>query len=275
MIKEQSDAVHKMEACVQDIRIWMRENKLKLNEDKTELVIIAPSRQYHKVKFNSITIGDVEVLGSPTAKNLGAIFDNSMTLNPHITSLIKSCNHQLRSIGRARQYLTYEATEKVIHAFISSQLDNGNSLLYGLPDCLIGKLQRVQNTAARILTRTRKFEHITPVLKSLHWLEVSKRIEFKLLTLTHKCLHGKAPHYLEELVTLHTSSREGLRSSNKDLLVVPKSKHKTMGDRAFAIAAPTLWNQLPFSIRKIDCFDTFKIKLKSHLLVGAEDTASQ
>ena len=196
-----------------------------------------------------------------------------MSMEPHINALVKSCNHQLRSIGRARKYLTYEATEKVIHAFISSRLDSGNSLLCGLPDTLIKKLQRVQNTAARILTGTRKFDHISPVLKSLHWLEVSKRVQFKILTLTHKCLHGEAPHYLQELITVRTPSRAGLRSADKDLLSVPSSRNKTMGDRAFAVAAPTLWNKLPLSLRRIDCLDTFKSILKTHLFDRAEDTA--
>ncbi len=116
---------------------------------------------------------------------------------------IKSCNMQLRAIGRARKFLTTEATEKVLHAFVSSRLDSGNSILYGLPEYQIGRLQRLQNTAARILTRTKKFEHITPILHSLHWLPIANRIEFKILTLAHKCLHNQAPAYLSDLIRLH------------------------------------------------------------------------
>ena len=128
----QQEALTRMEACVSDIRAWMRLNKLKLNDDKTELIIIAPARQAHKVTIDSIKIGDCLVKSSNTAKNLGATFDDTMCLNQHVSALVKSCNAQLRSIGQARKFLTTAATEKVLHAFLSSRLDNGNALLYGL-----------------------------------------------------------------------------------------------------------------------------------------------
>ena len=198
---------------------------------------------------------------------LGATFDDTMSLKPHVDALVKSCNFQLRSIGQARKFFTKEATEKVLHAFISSRLDNGNSLLYGLPDYMIQKLQRVQNTAARILTRTKKFEHISPILQSLHWLPVAERIDFKILTLTFKCLHGKALGYLKDLIQSHdrADGRTNMRSSNKHLLDLPDSDKVTMGDRSFSMAAPTLWNSLPLDIRTCDSLDTFKTKLKPHL----------
>ena len=132
-LDRQTEAIARMEACVEDIRTWMRQNKLQLNEDKTELLIIKPSRQAHKATINSIKIGGCEVLATPAAKNLGATFDDTMNLQPHITTLVKACNFHLRSIGQARKYLTQNATEKILHAFITSRLDGGNSLLYGLP----------------------------------------------------------------------------------------------------------------------------------------------
>ena len=266
--KKQEEAMAKMEACVNDIRLWMKLNKLQLNEDKTELLVIAPARQAHKVRINSIKIGDSVVNASQSAKNLGTTFDKTMSLDQHVSSLVKSCNFQLRSIGKARRFLTTDATEKVIHAFISSRLDCGNSLLYGLPDYQISRLQRVQNTAARILTRTKKFEHITPILKSLHWLPVSKRIEYKILTLTFKCLQeeDEAPGYLKELITKYEPRTEmTLRSFDKKLLVDPRTNLVTYGDRSFYKAAPTLWNALPLDIRQSDSLGCFQTKLKSYL----------
>ena len=161
-------------------------------------------------------------------------------------------------------YLTHEATAKLIHALISSRLDNCNSLLYGLPDILITRLQRVQNTAARILTKTRKFSHITPVLQELHWLPVRKRIDYKILTLTYRCLHDLAPVYLSELLELYVPSC-ALCSAEKHLLKVPHTRLKSCGERAFASAAPTLWNKLPLTIRMADSFCSFKALLKAHL----------
>ena len=181
-----------------------------------------------------------------------------------MSALVKSCNYQLRRIGQIRKYLTQEAAEKLIHAFVSSRLDNGNALLYGLPDYQIVRLQRIHNTAARILTRKRKFDHISPVLADLHWLLVKQRIVYKILTLTYRCLHGSAQDYLSELLTPYAPSRT-LRSSDSTLLSVPKSRTKSYGDRAFRNASPKLWNNLPLNIRQSETFSTFKSSLKSYL----------
>ena len=242
----------------------MRLNKLKLNEDKTELLVITPSRQSNKIAVETIKIGDCHVTKSDSAKNLGVIFDSHMTFQPQINSLVKSCNWQLRKLGYIRKYLTADAAEKAIHAFISSRLDYGNSLLYGLPDYQIKRVQRIQNTAARILTKTSKYEHITPVLKDLHWLPVENRIIFKILTLTYRCLNKLAPQYLADLLHYHQNERN-LRSTNQHLLQVPKSYKKTYGDRAFVNAAPRLWNSLPLNIRQSDSLTSFKTNLKTHM----------
>jgi hypothetical protein len=261
---KQEEAVAKMEACIQDIKIWMMQNKLKLNDDKTEVVIIAPARQTHKVSINMIKIGDLEVKAGTKAKNLGAIFDNTMCLHDHVNSIVKSCNFQLRLIGQARKYLTRDAAEKVLHAFISSRLDCGNSLIYGLPDYQIQRLQRIQNTAARILTRTKSWEHISPILRSLHWLPVMKRIEYKILILTYKCLCNQAPDYLQEMLEPYQPGRS-LRSSDKLLLRVPKTRLRTCGDRSFTKAAPILWNSLPHHLHLCNTLESFKSGLKTHL----------
>jgi hypothetical protein len=171
----------------------MRENKLQLNADKTELLVITPSRLSDKVQVDSIRVGDCDVSATDKARNLGAMFDHHLTLHQHVSSIVKSCNWQLRRVGQIRKFLTNSTAEKVIHAFVSSRLDNGNSLLYGLPEYQIERLQRIQNTAARIVTKTPKFDHITTVRKNLHWLPVQQRIIFKLNTLTYRCLHGIAP----------------------------------------------------------------------------------
>ena len=126
------------------------------------------------------------------------------------------------------------------------------------------RLQHVQNSAARPLTGTRKQEHITPVLKELHWLPVTVRIRFKILLMTFKCLNLLAPRYLTDLLTAYKPSRS-LRSSTKHLLVQPCCNLKTYGERAFSVAAPRLWNALPLNIRNCKTITTFKSALKTHL----------
>ena len=192
------------------------------------------------------------------------MFDNVLNMNDHITSICKSASFQLHKIGKIRQYLTQEASAQLIHAFVTSRLDYCNSLLSGLPLASLHRLQRIQNIAARILTRTKKFDHITPVLKSLHWLPIHLRIKFKILLLCYRIFNGLAPSYLCDLLTPYKQSRT-LRSSSKSLLVIPESRLKTYGDRSFAYVAPSLWNKLPMDIRDAPSLETLKSHLKTHL----------
>ena len=119
----------------------------------------------------------------------------------------------------------------------------------------ISKLQCVQNAAARLITNTPRHDHITPVLRSLHWLPVKERVTFKILTLSFKAIHGLAPDYIQSLVTLQCPSRYSLRRNNERFLKpYGKKTLKTLGDRAFAVAVPHLFNTLPRYIRDEDNF---------------------
>ena len=145
-----------------------------------------------------------------------------------------------------------------------------NVLLYGLPKYLIRKLQKIQNNAARIVSRCGRREHITPVLRDLHWLQVADRIDFKVALTTFKALHGLTPDYIRDLITPHQPHRS-LRSLNLSLLRKPKSRTVTYGDRSFAVCSPTIWNALPLSVRQIDDLDAFKKELKTYLFKRAYD----
>lgn len=149
------------------------------------------------------------------------------------------------------------------NAFISSRLDYYNSLYLGLPLSSIARLQ-IQNAAARLLTRAKKTEHVTPILASLHWLPVHFRIQLKMLLFVFKVLNGQAPSYLIDLLTRFSSSRS-LTSSDRAFLAVPCSCLKIKGDRAFSVAAPSLWNQLPLDICLAPSIITFKTMLKTYL----------
>ena len=217
-----------IEQCVRDIDNWMVINKLKLNQDKTEVVLIS-SRYRLKPPLDSLQIGNVTVVPSSSARNLGVIFDKCFNFEEHIKSICKSSHYHIRNIAKIRKYIDEESAKIVVHAFVTAKLDSCNSLLYGLPQHLISRLQSIQNTAARVVTRTRKFDHITPVLKQLHWLPVRYRIVFKILLLVYKALNGTAPSYISELLKYHTSERK-LRSSSQHLLAIPKARLKTHGE---------------------------------------------
>ena len=144
-----------------------------------------------------------------------------------LKKIFVSCHYHLRYIAKIRRYLSEETAEILGHAFISSKLDNCNSLLYGLPKHLLNRLRSIQNTAAgRIVTLSKRFDHITPIMFKLHWLPLNYRIHFKILLLVYKCLNGFAPIYLSELLRYSISPRL-LRSSSQNFLAVPRSRPKT------------------------------------------------
>ena len=208
--------------------------------------------------------GEIVQASNEPIGNLGAVFDPSMNMSAHVSKVVKSANYHLRNIGRIRKYLTTDSARNAVVSLVTSRLDYCNGLLCGITGELILKLQRVQNNAARVITRTKKHDHITPVLNNLHWLPIRKRIQFKILLLVYKCMCGIAPSYLKEALTEYVPSRT-LRSTNKNLLCVPRTNTSTYGDRAFSACAPKLWNQLPSYIRAAESIAIFKRQLKTHL----------
>ena len=215
--------------------------------------------------FTTCNCDTADVPPASSVRNLGVMFDSVMNMDAQVTAICKSAYHQLHNIGCIRRYLTADVTAQLVHAFVTSRLDYCNSLLNGITDKSLKRLRKVQNTSARIITLTRKYDHITPIFKSLHWLPINLRIEFKILLLAYKALHGLAPAYLSELISWHQPMMN-LRSTNQDLLVVPSCKTSpTFGDRAFSMAAPRLWNELPRDLRSAKTLGTFKNKLKTYL----------
>ena len=162
------------------------------------------------------------------------------------------------------KFLNTDTTKSAIVSLVTSRLDYCNGLLCGISDELLCRLQKVQNNAARVVSGSKKYDHITPVLKDLHCLPIRKRIEFKILLLTFKCMQGCAPLYLRELLVKQANTRT-LRSNTKNLLQIPLTNLKRFGDRAFCAYAPRLWNELPDNIKAADSVQNFKKQLKTLL----------
>uniref|UniRef100_A0A3B3HT49 Reverse transcriptase domain-containing protein n=1 Tax=Oryzias latipes TaxID=8090 RepID=A0A3B3HT49_ORYLA len=257
-----------LQACLEEIEAWMAENSLQFNSNKTEAILIGTPHQIKTSSTKSILVSGHNIPLSSPVINLGVKIDSTLTFDHHIRHLSKVSFFHLKNIAKLRPSLTQSDAEKLIHAFVSSRLDYCNALLVGIPGRSLEKLQHIQNCAARVLTRRRKFDHITPVLQSLHWLPIRSRIQYKLCLLTYQCVHGTAPAYLSELLSLHATSRL-LRSNFTHCLHQPRTRLTTMGDRAFQAAAPRLWNNLPQSLRAPQSLGTFKKGLKTFLFNNA------
>ena len=263
----QNDAVNAMNKCVDESRNWMVTDKLMINDDKTEFLLIGSRQQLAKINTAcSITVGEYVIDPGLCVRNLGVWFDSHLSMSTHVTKLCNSAFYHLHNIRCIRKYLCPDSLLALIHAFVTSRLDFCNSLLHGLPKSQIVKLQRVQNAAARLAMNISKYCHVTQAFQDLHWLPVRARIHFKILLLVFKAIHGLAPPYISDLVTVKLKSFYDLRSNRSLLLEPPKEKMlSTIGARSFYAAAPCLWNSLPAELRDIQSLCSFKQKLKTHL----------
>jgi len=156
-------------------------------------------------------------------------------------------------------------------ALVFSRLDYGSATLAGLPKQLIDRLQSVQNAAARLIFRARRYDHVQPLLRSLHWLRVPERISFRLAVLVCRCLHDSAPGYLASDLqrVSDLGARRRLRSSSTSALVAPRTVRAsaTIGDRAFPAAAASVWNSLSETVRASPSLPVFLRRLKTELFV--------
>ena len=249
--------------CIGDIRTWMIQNKLKINDDKTEFMLIKSPHIKQESDFD-LFVGTSKIIPSDTCRNLGVMFDSKLNMDSQIQNMCKSVNYQLRNIGAIRPLLPESAAAQLVHALVSSRLDYCNSLLYGIPEYKRTRLQRLQNTAARIVRGCPRESSITPVLRDLHWLPIEMRILFKILLLVFRCVNKLAPVYLCELIEPKHQERV-TRSSTQQHLDIPNSRLKTYGDRSFSVSGPKEWNDLPLEIRTAPSLDSFKSKLKTFL----------
>ena len=156
--------------------------------------------------------GDATVKPTASAGNTGAVFDDTMSFEEHVNELCRAAFYHIRNISCIRPCLSIDSTKTLVHALVTSPLDHCNSLLYGLPDYLIQRLQYFfMNVAAKVITCKRQFDHVTPLLIELHWLPACQRIVFKILLYTFKALHSATPTvlmFLGKLLGLLTNFRQ-------------------------------------------------------------------
>ena len=262
----------RLKSCLNDIQVWMSENKLKLNPDKTEFIVFG-AKDRHKWLSDSLPVNILGNCLSPAdvVRNLGVLFDAKFCFTNHVNSVIKSCFISLRDLHRIRRFLSVDTSVVIANALVSSRLDYCNSLFRSLSSRNATRLQYVQNALARFVTGASKYTHITSTLRTLHWLPVRQRIIFKTLVLVYKYLTTGQPKYFAPYLPLYKSAVNTRRSNPKNLfLLVPSycpsiHKSKVHFNNSFSYDAPKLWNDLPYDIRSAPNLSSFKSRLKTYL----------
>ena len=264
-VTEVESAVVSLHECLDDVSAFMSANKLKLNQDKTEVIILGTPARVQNASMPSIQISDQSFSTVTPVKNLGVFLDPSLTMEKHISQIRKTAYCELRKISHLRPYLSVNSANKLVCSLVTSRIDYCNSLYAGITETQAGRLQQIQNNAARLVVKSSKREHVTPVLRQLHWLPVKCRTDFKIATIAHQCqFEDTYPSYLKDLVQQHTPCRS-LRSANRQLLVTPRAKLKNYGQRALPSQAARVWNELPEDIQSIQSLKMFKKQLKTYL----------
>uniref|UniRef100_R4GAY7 Reverse transcriptase domain-containing protein n=1 Tax=Anolis carolinensis TaxID=28377 RepID=R4GAY7_ANOCA len=259
------EAVQVLNRCLAAVSDWMRANKLKLNPDKTEVLLV--SRKAEQGIGLQPVLDGVTLPLKAQVRSLGVILDSSLSLEPQVSAVARGAFAQLKLVRQLRPYLGKPDLATVVHALVTSRLDYCNALYVGLPLKTVRKLQLVQREAARLITGAAFRERTTPLLRQLHWLPISYRAQFKVLALAYKALNGSGPAYLSKRVSRYDPPRS-LRSSDGALLAVPSASQVRLAgtrDRAFSVVAPRLWNALPIEVRQAPSLLSFRRKVKTWL----------
>ena len=260
----------KLQNCLHHIRVWMSENFLKLNPEKTEIMVLARKRD---TSPNPDTIFTAEnqppTKTSASVRNLGAYIDPQLNFSGHVSKVVRDCSLSLMNLWKIGKNLTFKLKIKLVNCLVHSRIDYCNSLLANISAKDLQRLQKVQNGAARFIFGQRSYKGSTELRKALHFLPVKERVEFKLALLTYKTLNDQAPGYLRDLLTSRRKTTKHLRSDTDETLLERKYPRYQSTNGAFSIAAPKIWNTLPRRLRESPSVDLFKKELKTHLFKEA------
>ena len=260
-----------LEECAADLKVWMNKNRLKMNNNKTEFILFGSKPKLEKCKTKTLNVDITEIELADKIKYLGVILDQNLSLKKHITSKCQTTMLNLQHIKNTRHLLTQEVTEILVLGTVKSHLDYCKSILVGLPEVDITKMQHIQNIAAKMVVLNdvaMKDSNSRSILEKLQWLPIHRRIQYKILTLIHKSLSCGVPEYLAKLIIKYpyVERRLGLRSQNLEgRLDEPKTKLKTFAARSFSCVGPKWWNLLPNALKTIESAQEFRNKLKTYL----------
>ena len=265
---DSSASMLQLENSLYCLHAWFCLNGLALNPDKSDAIWFSTTQRLRTLSpAASVDVAGSAIDLSETIKVLGVTLDTNLTFNQHVSSVCKSANYHIRALRHIRASLTDEMAKSIAVALVSSRLDYANSVLYGTSQANLHKLQRVQNTLAKLTVNNKQLSS-DQARAYLHWLPVKHRITFKLAMLTYKVSLTNCPGYLANLISPYQPTR-CLRSAGHHLLTLPRVS-SAIGSKAFSIAAPSVWNRLPDNLRAAPSLTTFKRLLKTHLFTRTD-----
>ena len=263
-----SELLHSMQSCISDVKAWATANMLKLNDNKTEFMLVTSKRHKHLHNLpTSITIGNAQIPFKQSVKNLGLTLDCHLTMNAHVSIIARTCYYELHRFASIRRFLTSTATATLVSAFVLSRIYYCNSLLFGSTHDLTSHLQQIQNYAARVILRLPMSSSITTHLKSLHWLPVKVRSTYKIACLCYHYHSSTAPSYVADMLHKKPSHTGITRYSSYTMPLLNRPTHSkaTLGDRSFSLASSSVWNSIPNDVRCAPSLSSLMSHLKTYL----------
>ena len=263
-----SELLHSLQSCISDVKAWATANMLRLNVNKTELMLVtSKGTKHHHSLPTSITIGNAQVPIKQSVKNLGFTFNSHLIMNAHVSNIARTCYSELRRLASIRRFLTSAAAATLVSAFVLSRIDYCNSLLLGSTHDVTSHLQRIQNYAARVILRLPMSSSTTTHLKSLHWLPVKVRSTYKIACLCYHCHSSTAPSYVTDMLHKMPSHPRNTRSSSYTMPLLNRPAHSkaTIGDRSFSFVSSSVWNSIPNDVRCAPSLSSFMSRLKTFL----------
>ena len=249
-----------------EVQKWMQDHFLKLNPQKTEVILLYPPQDKNTCKLNGVFIDDNCLRFSEYVKLLGVELDGNLSFDHHVNDIVTTSLYHLKNIAKIKRYLTAPEIETVVHAFLTSKLDYCNSVLFGVNQGTLSKLQSIQKKAARIVLGLSPFSSVTDdMLSTLHWLKLDQRIIFKILLFVHKFFINAAPSWFsEQLIVIDLNER----------LLQKFYFNSKSGRRSFTYAAPRFWNCLRKDIRMLNDTEKFKSSIKTVLFKNTNNIIS-
>ena len=244
--------------CFYVIEQWMARYFLQLNSSKTQIIILGPTNVLKEVEISGVALkSSTNIMFVSTAKSLGFMLDSKLNFNEQIVSLKRKCFHTLRNLRKIRCLLQEKDIKIIVNSLVLSCLDYCNALFIGAGERNLNQLQLIQNSATKAITGKYKYEHLGNDLQNLHWLNIRKRIVFKIALLAYKAIMGTAPIYIQDMFR-YTHYGHSIK------LITPFAQTK-YGQRSFSYIAPRIFNRLPSNITATHNLKDFKCSLKTYL----------